>query len=160
MASCGSIAFASNKNITCKTGKRGKAGPRGPKGDAGAPGAGGPKGFPGVKGAKGVKGDPGPIGPPGPSIEKPRIIERPSDATAKEKTVATFSCIAEGYPVPDIQWLFHGKTVNSSNSRVKVIGKVGLQISNVTAGDAGIVKCIAKNFIGSEEATATLTVHS
>lgn len=160
LASCSNIPFASNKTISCKTGKRGKPGPRGPKGDAGVPGASGPMGLAGVKGAKGVKGDPGPIGPPGLSIEKPRIIERPSDTTTKEKTVATFSCIAEGYPAPDIEWRLHGKTINSSDSRVKIIGKLGLQISNVKVGDAGIVKCVAKNIIGSEEATATLTVHS
>lgn len=144
----------------CKTGKRGKSGPRGPKGDAGVLGARGPKGQPGPEGSKGEKGDPGPRGRPGLSIEKPRITVKPSNQTAKENSVATFTCQSKGYPSPEIEWLISDKWINGSSPRLKVIRNIGLEISNIQVEDAGIVKCIARNILGSDEATATLTVHS
>ena len=159
IVSCGRSSNVSKKTL-CKAGRRGKSGPRGPKGDAGVNGARGPKGQPGPEGPKGEKGDPGPMGPPGPSIEKPRIIIKPSNQTANENSMVTFTCQSKGNPPPEIEWIIGETWINSSFSRMQIIENIGLEIRNVQVEDAGIVKCIAKNVFGMEQATATLTVHS
>ena len=160
MLNCGSGSHASNMSLLCKTGRRGKPGPRGPKGDAGRLGARGPPGLLGIDGQKGEKGDPGPRGSPGLSVEKPQLTERPSNVTTKENRTVTFLCKAKGHPLPEMEWRINEKTVNSSSSRIKIIGDFGLQIDNVHATDAGSVECIAKNIFGNDGAVAKLIVHS
>ena len=80
---------ACNRSITCTgmRGRRGKPGPKGPKGDKGEKGL---SGIQGPQGKRGEKGQKGAQGLPGRSIEKPKIISRPTNLTVKEGTSATF----------------------------------------------------------------------
>lgn len=123
---CGKVISKSNKTLVCRSGRKGKAGPRGPKGDQGIPGGTGLKGDAGETGQKGEKGDTGPIGPPGLSIQKPHLTAKPRDVTAKEGQTITFSCEADGIPVPAIEWQVNSFGVPKNDSRIKQIGNKGL----------------------------------
>lgn len=152
---------ACNQTHVCPAGERGvrgKAGPKGPKGDKGDNGLSGRQGAEGKPGQKGQKGDIGPPGPPGLSVEKPRIMSKPSNETIKEGQMATFTCEASGYPVPEIKWFMKDKEVERLDIRVKVITKIGLQINEVEETDSGTVTCMAENFLGKVNATAELNV--
>lgn len=140
----------------CKRGPRGKAGPKGNKGDAGSRGI---KGQRGQKGEKGDKGDAGPRGPPGLSVEEPKLIIGPKTLVAVRGSVATFSCKAEGYPLPKIKWK-HRKSPIADGGRV-TLNSSGetLEIAHITEQDHGEISCTAENIMGMATASANLVVH-
>lgn len=74
--------------------------------------------------------------------------------------MATFTCDASGYPEPDIKWLMKGKEIDRKDTRVNVVANIGLQINEVKEADHGTVTCVAENFLGNVNATATLNVLS
>ena len=143
------------QKIVCK-GQKGDPGPRGLKGDTGH------TVFAGAvrTAEKGQKGDIGARGPPGPSLEKPRIVEGPSDVTGNEGGSVRFSCESHGNPMPDVIWMINGEKIQSKDERFKINGNGRLQIINLQARDTGVVQCKAKNYFGESAATAKLTVNS
>ena len=141
---------------TCKRGPRGKSGPKGNKGD---PGEQGLKGNRGSKGVKGDKGDVGPRGPPGLSVQEPKLIIKPQNVIAVIGSVASFSCIAEGYPLPKITWEHKTKPVsNGGRIALRSDGK-SLKIAGVKEEDNGQISCSAQNIMGIATARANLVVH-
>lgn len=143
------------KKIICK----GQKGDRGPKGEKGETGIGK---FVGEvkKVEKGQKGDKGPRGPPGPSLERPRILEGPTDEVGNEGGSATFSCKSQGNPKPDVSWKINGMEIKGKNDRMKIDRNGILRILNLEASDRGTVKCTAKNFFGEASEEAKLKVNT
>ena len=148
-----------NRTIVC-TGAKGARGPAGPPGAKGEPGytVFAQSAFTAPR--KGQKGETGPRGPPGPSIEKPRIIAKPRDVTAKEGSSAKFSCVSYGNPKPEVEWMFNGEGVAAKTGRIRLDGNGALHVENLAADDAGTVMCTAGNFLGKVTAEAKITVHS
>uniref|UniRef100_A0AC34PXJ3 Ig-like domain-containing protein n=1 Tax=Panagrolaimus sp. JU765 TaxID=591449 RepID=A0AC34PXJ3_9BILA len=64
-------------------------------------------------------------------------------------------CEVEGEPRPDIQWYLNGRpapgTVDHSGSLV---------IDNINERHTGEYTCVATNFVGKDEITMTVTVHT
>eukprot|EP00112_Aurelia_sp_Birch-Aquarium-sp1_P007198 Seg1784.2 transcript_id=Seg1784.2/GoldUCD/mRNA.D3Y31 product=Peroxidasin pseudo=true protein_id=Seg1784.2/GoldUCD/D3Y31 len=147
-----------NKTAICIQGDVGPQGPRGLKGDPGQIGTRGYKGPVGPKGEKGDRGVPGQRGPPGPTVQKPRIITLPQNATIIETMDANFSCRAVGYPQPKIRWLFKKKRISTDQERIKTVDETGLLVKNVRYNDRGEIACIAENFMGKQIAKADITV--
>ena len=139
----------------CKRGPRGKSGPKGSKGNTGSPGA---KGERGSRGEKGEKGDVGPRGPPGLSVEKPRVDLDPQNATVHNGSMATFSCKAEGYPQPKIQWKLNGKPMSSYGRVTLWNNGENLEIADISDQDNGEITCVAENIMGSARASTTIAV--
>ena len=161
-----------NKTIVClpgqkgEKGQKGNDGPRGkhgPKGNTGAkglkgdtgqiglPGPRGPEGRPGEQGLKGEKGE------PGKELSAPAIIGPPNPVSALEGSNVTFTCEAEGNPIPKITWSFNGR---SKSPRYKLIGENGLIMYQIQKDDHGEIKCTAKNIMGRQEITTNLSVLS
>ena len=147
-----------NETVICIQGEIGPRGPRGLKGDPGQIGIRGSKGPVGPKGEKGDRGIAGQRGPPGPTVQKPRIIKVPQDATIIETMDANFSCQAVGYPQPKIKWLFQKKKISSNQERIITVDETELLVKNVSYNDRGELACIAENFMGEQIAKAEMKV--
>ncbi len=136
-------------------GKRGPPGPQGPQGPKGN------QGTQGIQGTPGPKGDQGPLGPkgdPGKSISTPSIVAPPMSSVVNETGTASFQCEVEGNPEPKVTWLKQNSSLLEDKRFVQ--SRNGLMIKNVTSQDAGQWTCLAKNILGTMEASATLTVYS
>ena len=145
-----------------RRGPKGKKGPQGPIGPPGKSGKTGMTGPAGPKGEKGDKGDPGPKGMPGPpgrpgkSISAPQVTLSPAEQTRDEGGNAAFYCTIVGSPSPVVEWQFKGTKLLSG---AKYLIKEGeLIVRNLNYSDAGPYTCVARNILGSSEATGNLTV--
>ena len=160
-----------------KSGQRGITGPaglRGEKGDKGEPGAKavqgppgspgktgmtgltGPRGDKGDKGGPGIKGMPGPPGRPGESVSTPQLIISPTDQTKDEGSNSVIYCTVRGNPTPSVEWRFKSRKLYSG---AKYLVKEGeLVVRNLNYGDAGQYTCVARNILGTSEASGNLRV--
>eukprot|EP00112_Aurelia_sp_Birch-Aquarium-sp1_P014337 Seg3086.3 transcript_id=Seg3086.3/GoldUCD/mRNA.D3Y31 product=Ficolin-2 protein_id=Seg3086.3/GoldUCD/D3Y31 len=140
-------------------GPRGKPGPlgfKGQKGDHGFIGATGAQGARGLIGPTGLKGHKGEPGAKGRSIEKPRIISKWQLVVSKpELTNFTLHCAAQGNPQPKLRWEFHGR---KTDSRYMYPLNDALEIKTIQQKDAGSIKCIAENILGTAEIETRLNV--
>ena len=149
-----------------RRGPRGTGGKKGLQGDMGSPGKSGKTGMAGPTGPRGQKGDvgvpgpkgmPGPPGKPGESISAPQVLLSPAEQTRDEGGNTNFYCTAGGNPPPRIEWRFNGrKLLSGSKHLIKDDGE--LIIKRLNYSDAGQYTCVAKNIIGSLEASGNLTV--
>ena len=149
-----------NETITCIQGERGAEGAKGSKGDQGERGPKGDQGEAGPIGEKGKKGDRGPRGPPGPTVDKPTIVNKPQSAAILLSQDVKFICRAIGYPQPNIEWFLNNVRVNVTDPRFSTMNESTLLIRQVKARDHGEIECLAKNFMGTERATANISVLS
>ena len=139
-----------------KKGPQGPMGPPGKSGKTGITGPAGPRGEKGDKGEPGPKGMPGPPGSPGKSISAPQVMLSPAEQTRDEKGNTAFYCTVVGNPSPVVEWQFKGTKLLSG---AKYLIKEGeLIVRNLNYSDAGPYTCVAKNILGSSEATGNLTV--
>ena len=161
-----------------KSGQRGITGPaglRGEKGDKGEPGpkaVQGPPGSPGKtgmtgltgprgdkvdKGVPGIKGMPGPPGRPGESVSTPQLIISPTDQTKDEGSNSVIYCTVRGNPTPSVEWRFKsGKLYSGAKYLVKEGGE--LVVRNLNYCDTGQYTCVARNILGTSEASGNLRV--
>ena len=165
------------KGLPGKSGQRGMTGPaglKGEKGDKGDPGPKavqgppgspgktgmtgltGPRGDKGDKGGPGTKGMPGPPGRPGESISTPQLIISPTDLTKDEGGNTAIYCTVGGNPTPTVEWRFKGRKLLSGAKYL--VKKAELIIRNLKYSDVGQYKCVARNILGSSEASGNLKV--
>ena len=89
------------------------------------------------------------------------------DQTVDEGNIASFTCQADGQPLPTISWYFNGAQLNESNTAKYMIAKRSmphanadiLTIRNVESSDVGTYTCIATNIISSDTSYGILTVN-
>ena len=140
-------------------GKKGPQGPMGPPGKSGKTGITGPAGPSGEKGNNGEpgpKGMPGPPGRPGKSISAPQVMLSPAEQTRDEGGNTAFYCTVAGNPSPVVEWHFKGRKLLSG---AKCLIKEGeLIVRNLNYSDAEPYTCVARNILGSSEATGNLSV--
>ena len=151
--------------MTGLTGPRGDKGGPGPKGMPGPPGRTGKTGMTGLTGARGDKGDnggpgtkgmPGPPGRPEESISTPQLFISPTDQTKDERSNSVIYCTVRGNPTPGVEWRFKSRKLYSG---AKYLVKEGeLVVRNLNYGDAGQYTCVARNILGTSEASGNLKV--
>ena len=159
---------------TGKTGMTGLTGPTGNKGDKGGPGTKGmpgppgrtgktgmtgltgPTGDKGDKGGPGTKGMPGPPGRPGESISTPQLIISPTDQTNDEGSNSLIYCTVRGNSTTSVKWRFKSRKLYSG---AKYLVKEGeMVVRNLNYGYAGQYTCVARNILGTSEASGNLKV--
>lgn len=82
------------------------------------------------------------------------LLSQPSSQTVVAGNNATFSCTADGLPLPTYQWRFNG---------TNILGAVNpsLTITNVQIADAGSYSVLVANFLGSAiSSNAVLTIQA
>ena len=101
----------------------------------------------------------------------PNITVGPGDETIVEPNSVTFTCIAEGFPMPAISWFYQNdKTeeiqansadfvLTSNDSGERQITST-LMVVRVRPSLAGVFICNASNVVDSDIASSSLTVHS
>ena len=145
-----------------KKGDKGEPGPKAVQGPPGSPGKTGitgltgPRGDKGDKGGPGIKGMPGPPGRPGESVSTPQLIISPTDQTKDERSNSVIYCTVKGNPTPSVEWRFKSRKLYSG---AKYLIKEGeLVVRNLNYGDAGQYTCVARNILGTSEASGNLKV--
>ena len=89
------------------------------------------------------------------------------DQTVDEGNMASFTCQADGEPLPTINWYFDGAPLNESDTAKYMTIERSmphanadiLTIRNVESSDVGTYTCIATNIISSDTSSGILTVN-
>ena len=90
------------------------------------------------------------------------------DETQNEGDIASFTCQADGDPLPTISWYFNGAPLDESNTAKYMITKRQistttntdiLNIRNVQLCDVGTYTCDATNVVSSDISSGVLTVN-
>ena len=101
----------------------------------------------------------------------PTIATPPSNQfTINDGSSATFFCDALAFPEHTISWTFTNKSgvvieIVSDGNKYSIVANRGttrfgeLTVMNVDYEDRGVYTCTATNSIGSDRASANLTVH-
>ncbi len=88
----------------------------------------------------------------------PKFTQKLTDTEAQVKMETKLTCTVEGYPEPEIFWLFNGKAIESGvkYSIFKEMDQQILVIFNPTEIDSGNYECRAMNHLGSDRTDATV----
>ena len=89
------------------------------------------------------------------------------DQSRNEGNTASFTCQANGEPVPIISWYFSGTSVDEANTMKYTISMMSLNtiinsilmIMNVQSSDAGSYTCNATNVVSNDTSSGILTVN-
>ena len=85
-------------------------------------------------------------------VDPPEIATAPLSQQIVEGNVVTLFCNATGNPQPNITWTKRGNNIVLSSSETLIL-------TNLTKGDnEAVYKCKVQNNLGSDEATAVITV--
>ncbi|XP_054708800.1 inactive tyrosine-protein kinase 7-like [Uloborus diversus] len=93
-------------------------------------------------------------------IVMPKFSVQPSDTIANEGEPVILHCLAEGDPLPVIQWDKNNELNGFNQARFKVLENGSLFASEVHADDEGKYGCTAGNSGGLRRHEVTLTVKS
>ena len=87
--------------------------------------------------------------------------------TENESIIASYTCQADGEPLPTISWYFNGDQLGPANStkymfinrHLQTIVISALNIRNLEASDAGTYTCNATNIVSTDTSSGILTVN-
>ncbi|KAJ0172778.1 hypothetical protein K1T71_011917 [Dendrolimus kikuchii] len=87
-------------------------------------------------------------------LEYPMILKESKKYVIKEGTAATIPCrVEKGSPIPIIKWQYRNaivkeyRTLHQDNVKIQ---ENQITISNVTANDTGVYRCVAENVLGND----------
>ncbi|KAG7233683.1 hypothetical protein INR49_006720, partial [Caranx melampygus] len=90
---------------------------------------------------------------------KPEIVLLPEPARVLEGDVARFRCRVTGYPAPKVNWYLNGQLIRKSKRyRLRYDGIYYLEIVDIKSYDAGEVRVVADNPLGTTEHTVKLEI--
>ena len=89
------------------------------------------------------------------------------DQTENKNGIVSYTCQADGEPLPTISWYFNGDPLGSADtSKYMFIDRLlassvmsVLNIRNLEASDAGTYTCDATNVISTDTSSGILTVN-
>lgn len=87
---------------------------------------------------------------------KPEITQPPMDLATVDRKDVRLTCRVFGAPKPAVKWIRNGQELTGGRYKTLVTGD--LEIKNVGFLDSGTYTCHASNKLGSDEASASLTV--
>ncbi|XP_018410670.1 PREDICTED: myosin light chain kinase, smooth muscle-like [Nanorana parkeri] len=96
-------------------------------------------------------------------LQKPPVFSSQlKDQAEVVGSSARFHCHIEGFPDPEVLWIFSGKPIQESKRfqiEYEDSGSCTLVILNVSLSDAGLYTCQASNAHGNAETSSKLIVH-
>lgn len=90
----------------------------------------------------------------------PHFVSPLTNCKTASGSSLVWKCFVEGNPLPTIQWFKNDVSIDVS-SRYNISynnGEAIIRIDDLTVDDAGRFTCIAKNILGVDQCSATLTV--
>lgn len=96
-------------------------------------------------------------------IDSPSISPAPRDLEILSGSNSTISCLANGFPYPSVQW-YRNLTSNgdliTSIYPYRVLQNNSLVLLDVKSNMKGLYTCIARNTVGMDAKSFTITVLS
>uniref|UniRef100_A0A672I9Y9 Ig-like domain-containing protein n=1 Tax=Salarias fasciatus TaxID=181472 RepID=A0A672I9Y9_SALFA len=90
---------------------------------------------------------------------KPEIVLVPEPTRVLEGDIARFRCRVTGYPAPKVNWYLNGQLIRKSKRyRLRYDGIYYLEIVDIKSYDAGEVRVVADNPLGTTEYTVKLEI--
>lgn len=89
----------------------------------------------------------------------PRIIHPPRDTEVSPGGLMRLSCLATGYPQPNVEWTHDGRQLRP-NDNLEILSNGELIIRNLHQNHQGIYRCTALNQHGVAHASANVFVKS
>uniref|UniRef100_A0A8C5DTY0 Ig-like domain-containing protein n=1 Tax=Gouania willdenowi TaxID=441366 RepID=A0A8C5DTY0_GOUWI len=91
--------------------------------------------------------------------QKPLIVLLPEPTRVLEGDIARFRCRVTGYPAPKVNWYLNGQLIRKSKRyRLRYDGIYYMEITEIKSYDAGEVKVVADNNLGSTEHIVKLEI--
>ena len=81
---------------------------------------------------------------------KPQITNQPQNTTSQLFSTVTLTCVAEGYPEPEIHWYKDGKLIESSSTSTSLV------IEELRPNNRGFYYCEAVNSAGTARSHTVL----
>ncbi|XP_075464185.1 immunoglobulin superfamily DCC subclass member 3-like [Ascaphus truei] len=88
----------------------------------------------------------------------PEFVQWPQSVSNTPGGTATFTCVAQGVPEPNLLWLKNGKPLPPGENNRLSNSNSTLTILRVTTSDEALYQCIAENTAGTNQASARLAV--
>ncbi|KAG8545400.1 hypothetical protein GDO81_020951, partial [Engystomops pustulosus] len=88
----------------------------------------------------------------------PEFVKWPQSVSYAPGDNVSFSCVAQGVPIPTLVWLKNGKYLNPGDNVWLSDDNQTLTIFRVTSIDEALYQCIAENSAGTIQASARLVV--
>ena len=97
----------------------------------------------------------------------PTITTQLMNQTENESAIASYTCQADGEPLPTVSWYFNGDPLGPTNStkylftdRLLTTSVMSvLNIMNLESSDAGTYTCNATNVVSTDTSSGILTVN-
>jgi len=101
------------------------------------------------------------------NLDAPMITTEMEDQTQNEGDTVSFTCQADGEPIPIISWYFNSVPVDETNTiKYRIIPRMftnaieaTLLIMSVESSDVGAYTCNATNVVSSDTSSGILTVN-
>ncbi|XP_008185071.1 LOW QUALITY PROTEIN: peroxidasin [Acyrthosiphon pisum] len=88
---------------------------------------------------------------------RPKLLIKPFDMEAPQRTSIEVPCKADGDQTPNVTWTKDGvDLVQDQNHKINSIGS--LRLFNISFANSGVYECTAKNIHGQESARGTIAV--
>ncbi|CAD5224125.1 unnamed protein product [Bursaphelenchus okinawaensis] len=94
------------------------------------------------------------------AAKAPQFVQKLTSINARAGENVKLVAVIDGQPLPNITWNFNGKALTGAHKATQEGNKVILELTRVSAQQAGTYACVLKNASGTAQSEAKLNLQS